>query len=83
MNRAANVVGIDHARLFMHRVIGVSLADGLARLGRNQAASDTYQAAIKNWSILRDSRALSAEDAHRAETTADGLAATKRLLGRP
>lgn len=52
-----------------------ALAGGLAKIADNQAARRTYQEALNNWSILRQAKSLSAEDAHRADEAVHALVA--------
>ncbi len=56
------------------------LGSGLARVGEYREAGEMYRAALKNFSLLRDARSLSAEDSHRAEGTAQGLAGIQPFL---
>jgi tetratricopeptide (TPR) repeat protein len=55
-----------------------SLAKALAASGDDHAARTLYEGALNRWSILRQSRALSPEDAHRADEAALALAALHR-----
>lgn len=55
-----------------------ALAMGLAQTAKYKEAIGMYEAALKNWSALRDRKALSAEDAYRAAATAQGLAVLQR-----
>jgi tetratricopeptide (TPR) repeat protein len=55
-----------------------SLAAALARLRQVDEARDWYHRAMADWSKLRDSHTLSAEDASRADETALGLADISR-----
>jgi tetratricopeptide (TPR) repeat protein/tRNA A-37 threonylcarbamoyl transferase component Bud32 len=58
------------------------LAGGLARLGKYDEAGDMYRQAIATFSILRNARSLSAEDAYRSEGAAHSLQAIQPLLSR-
>ena len=53
----------------------VALAAGLAELADYPNARAMYDAALSNWSLLRQTNSLTAEDAHRAESATRGLAA--------
>jgi len=50
-----------------------ALAGALALSGDNQGARTMYEGALNHLSILRQSHSLSAEDAHRADSAAQGL----------
>ena len=52
-----------------------ALAAGLAKVADDPSASAMYEAALKNWSLLRNANSLSAEDAHRAEEATRAFAA--------
>jgi len=52
-----------------------ALADGFAKTADYKAACGTYQEALNNWSILRQAKSLSAEDAHRADQAEHASAA--------
>jgi tetratricopeptide (TPR) repeat protein len=52
-----------------------ALAAGLAKVADDPNASAMYEAALKNWSLLRNANSLSAEDAHRAEEATRAFAA--------
>jgi tetratricopeptide (TPR) repeat protein len=54
-----------------------ALADALALAGDNQEAHSMYEGALNRWAVLRQSRSLSAEDAHRAEDAAQALVALR------
>lgn len=56
-----------------------SLAGALATKGDNLAARGMYEGALNRWSILHQARALSAEDAHRADEAAKALAALRAM----
>jgi non-specific serine/threonine protein kinase/serine/threonine-protein kinase len=58
------------------------LGAGLAGLRKYAEAADMYRRAIESFSILRDRKSLSAEDAFRAEGAARSLAAIQPLLAR-
>lgn len=51
-----------------------ALAGGLAALGDSRAARDLYQQALNNWSILRQAKSLTGQDAHRSDDSALALA---------
>jgi len=51
------------------------LAAGLAKVADDPSARAMYEAALKNWSLLRNANSLSAEDAHRAEEATRAFAA--------
>jgi len=57
-----------------------ALAGGLASVADNQAARQSFDDALNNWSILRQANSLSAEDAHRADVAAHALAALPSKL---
>ena len=44
-----------------------ALAGALTRIADYQSARGKYEGALKSWSLLRQSKSLSAEDAHRAD----------------
>jgi hypothetical protein len=52
-----------------------ALAAALAQSGDAQAATWSYQEALQNWSMLREAKSISAEDAHRADDARAALAA--------
>jgi eukaryotic-like serine/threonine-protein kinase len=52
-----------------------ALAAGLVRVEKREEAVAVYESALRNWSMLRDTDALSAEDAYRADAAAGNLAA--------
>jgi non-specific serine/threonine protein kinase/serine/threonine-protein kinase len=52
-----------------------ALAAGLAKVADNPGANAMYEAALQNWSLLRNANSLSAEDAHRAEEATRAFAA--------
>jgi tetratricopeptide (TPR) repeat protein len=54
-----------------------ALAAALALAGNTQAARDTYERALNDWSMLRETKSISAEDAHRSEDAALALAALR------
>ena len=58
-----------------------ALAAALAQAGDTRAASDAYKEALNSWAMLRQARSMSAEDAHRADEAAEGMAALKRSQG--
>jgi tetratricopeptide (TPR) repeat protein len=55
----------------------VALAGGLTQVADYQAARGMYEGALTCWSILRQAKSLSAEDAHRADNAAQALAALR------
>ena len=57
------------------------LAAALAMTGDNLAARSMYEGALNSWSILRQSRSLSGEDAHRADNAMRALAALRYARG--
>ena len=54
-----------------------ALASALALVGDNQEARILYEGALNRWSILRQARSLSIEDAHRADDAGKALAALR------
>jgi len=58
----------------------LSLGATLARVHRFVEAKDCYRRAMEDWAELRTHQALTAEDAHRADETARGLAAVLAVL---
>jgi hypothetical protein len=56
-----------------------ALAAGLVELIDYPNARAMYDAALTNWSLLRQTNSLSAEDAHRAEYAAHALAAIPNI----
>jgi hypothetical protein len=56
-----------------------ALADGLVELADYPNARAMYDAALNNWSLLRQTNSLSAEDAHRAENATRAVAAISNV----
>ena len=54
-----------------------SLAGALASSGDNLGARSLYEGALNGWSILRQTRSLSAEDGHRADDVTKALSALR------
>jgi tetratricopeptide (TPR) repeat protein len=54
-----------------------ALAAELAETGDFSSARTMYEAALASWSILRSTKAISAEDAHRSDAAAQALAALR------
>jgi hypothetical protein len=56
-----------------------ALAAGYVKLADDPNARAMYDAALSNWSLLRETNSLSAEDAYRAEHATRALAAIPNM----
>ena len=57
-----------------------SFAAGLAEVHQNEEAGEQYRRALADWAALRKSKAITAEDSHRAESAAQALPALSKNI---